>query len=52
LRIRVVDGLDLLSAGLSQAQIVEKLPDLAPDDIKAALALAARRVDHPLIAAE
>jgi uncharacterized protein (DUF433 family) len=52
LRIRIVDVLDLLAAGLSHAQIVEELPDLEPDDIKAALAFAARRVDHPLIAAE
>jgi uncharacterized protein (DUF433 family) len=52
LRIRVVDVLDLLAAGLSHAEIVEELPDLEPDDIKAALAFASRRVDHPLIAAE
>lgn len=52
LRIRVVDVLDLLSAGLSHAEIVEELPDLELADIKAALAFAARRVDHPLIAAE
>ena len=52
LRIRVVDVLDLLAAGHSHAQIVEELPDLELDDIKAALAFAARRVNHPLIAAE
>lgn len=52
LRIRVVDVLDLLAAGLSHAEIVEELPDLQMDDIKAALAFAARRVDHPLIAAD
>lgn len=52
LRIRVADVLDLLAAGLSHAEIVEELPDLEPDDIKAALVFAARRVDHPLIAAE
>ena len=51
LRIRVVDILDLLSAGLSHEQIVEELPDLEPEDIKAALAYASRRVDHPIIAA-
>lgn len=51
LRIRVVDVLDLLAAGLSQAEIVAELPDLELDDIKAALAFAARRVDHPVIAA-
>ena len=52
LRIRVTDVLDLLAAGLSHGQIVEELPDLEPDDIKAALAYASQRVDHPLIAAE
>ena len=52
LRIRVIDILDLLAAGLSHAQIIEELPDLELDDIKAALAFAAQRVDHPLIAAE
>jgi len=48
----VIDILDLLAAGLSQDEIVEELPDLEKDDIKAALLFAARRVDHPLIAAE
>jgi uncharacterized protein (DUF433 family) len=52
LRIRVVDVLDLLAAGLSHKEIVEELPDLEVDDIKAVLAYAARRIDHPLIAAE
>jgi uncharacterized protein (DUF433 family) len=52
LRIRVVDVLDLLAAGLSPTEIVEELPDLELDDVKASLAFAARRVDHPLIAAE
>jgi uncharacterized protein (DUF433 family) len=51
LRIRVVDVLDLLAAGLSHAEIVAELPDLELEDIKAALAFAARRVDHPVIAA-
>ncbi len=52
LRIRVADVLDLLAAGLSHAEIVQELPDLELEDIKASLAYAARRVDHPLIAAE
>lgn len=51
-RIRVVDVLDLLAAGLSRAEIVGELPDLEPNDIRAALLFAARRADHPLIAAE
>ena len=51
LRIRVVDVLDLLAAGLSHQQILEELPDLEADDIKAAIAFASRRVDHPVISA-
>ncbi|HRE61863.1 MAG TPA: DUF433 domain-containing protein [Micropepsaceae bacterium] len=41
LRIRVADVLDLLAAGLSPAQVVEELPDLELDDVKAALAFRA-----------
>ncbi len=51
LRIRVVDVLDLLSAGLSHAEILKELPDLEADDIRAALKFASQRVDHPVIAA-
>jgi uncharacterized protein (DUF433 family) len=51
LRIRVVDVLDLLGAGLTHEQILAELPDLEPDDIKAAIAFASRRVDHPVITA-
>ena len=52
LRIRVVDVLDLLAAGLSHDEILKELPDLEAEDIRAALAFAGKRVDHPLIAAE
>ena len=51
MRIRVLDILDLVAAGLSFEQILGELPDLEPDDIKAALQFAARRLDHPLLAA-
>jgi uncharacterized protein (DUF433 family) len=40
LRIRVSDVLDLLASGLTPAEIVGELPDLEPDDVKAALAFA------------
>ncbi len=50
MRIRVVDVLDLLAAGLSPQQILEEMPDLQMDDVKAALAYAARRLDHPVLA--
>lgn len=51
MRIRVVDVLDLLAAGLSRAQILDELPDLEEGDIEAALRYASRRVDHPILAA-
>jgi uncharacterized protein (DUF433 family) len=51
MRIRVVDVLDLLAAGLSREQILEELPDLDKDDIEAALRYGSRRVDHPVMAA-
>lgn len=51
MRIRVIDVLDLLAAGLSAEQVVEELPDLEPEDVQAALHYAARRLDHPVLAA-
>lgn len=51
MRIRVVDVLDLLAAGLSSEQVLEEMPDLVMDDLKAALLYAARRLDHPVLAA-
>jgi uncharacterized protein (DUF433 family) len=51
LRFRVSDVLDLLAAGMSHAEILAEHPDLEPDDIRAALEFASRRVDHPVIAA-
>jgi uncharacterized protein (DUF433 family) len=37
MRIRVIDVLDLLAAGLSPAEITQELPDLEPEDVAAAL---------------
>ncbi len=51
MRIRVIDILDLLAAGLSTEQVLEELPDLEPEDIQAALRYASRRLDHPVLAA-
>ena len=51
MRIRVVDVLDLLAAGLSRDQILEELPDLEPEDVEAAILYARSRIDHPVIAA-
>ena len=51
MRIRVIDILELLAAGLSFEQIIEELPDLELEDIKAALLYAVRELDHPVLAA-
>lgn len=37
MRIRVVDVLDLLSAGLTHDEVLEDLPDLDKEDIEAAI---------------
>lgn len=51
MRIRVVDILDLFTAGLSAEQILEELPDLEMEDIQAATRYASRKLDHPVLAA-
>jgi uncharacterized protein (DUF433 family) len=51
MRIRVIDVLDLFAAGLSPEQILEEMPDLEPEDLQAALQYAARKLDHPVLAA-
>jgi uncharacterized protein (DUF433 family) len=51
MRIRVIDVLDLLAAGLSNEQILEEMPDLEIEDIYASIEYAARRLDHPVLAA-
>jgi uncharacterized protein (DUF433 family) len=51
MRIRVIDVLDLFAAGLSADEILKEMPDLEPEDLRAALNYAARKIDHPVIAA-
>lgn len=51
MRIRVSDVLDLLANGLSPEQIVEEMPDLEIEDVRASLRFASRRLDHPVVAA-
>lgn len=51
MRIRVSDVLDLLAAGLSFEEILEEMPDLEMDDLKAALTYASRKLDHPILVA-
>lgn len=49
MRIRVTDVLELLEAGLTPAQVLAELPDLEADDVRACVAFARRRVDHPVL---
>ena len=51
MRIRVVDVLELAAARLTPEQIIEELPDLEIDDVRACLLFAARRFDHPILVA-
>jgi uncharacterized protein (DUF433 family) len=51
MRIRVSDVLELFAAGLSAEQILEEMPDLEADDLKAALLYASRKLTHPVLVA-
>lgn len=50
MRIRVIDVLDLLANGLTSEQVLEEFPELEPEDIRACLRFASRRLDHPVVA--
>jgi uncharacterized protein (DUF433 family) len=49
LRIRVTDVLSMLAEGTSHEVILRDFPYLEADDIKAALAFAARQSDHAVL---
>jgi len=51
MRIRVSDVLDLFAAGLSSEQILQELPNLEMDDLRAVPAYASRKLDHPVLVA-
>lgn len=51
MRIRVIDVLDLLAAGLSRQDVINELPDLELEDIEAALKYASHKLNHPIVAA-
>ncbi|OIP68518.1 MAG: hypothetical protein AUK43_15785 [Oscillatoriales cyanobacterium CG2_30_40_61] len=44
MRIRVSDVLDLFAAGLTTEDILEEMPDLEADDLKASLLYASRKL--------
>lgn len=51
MRVRVTDVLDLLAAGLTPEQVVQDLPILEVEDVRAALVYAARALNHPRLVA-
>ena len=51
MRIRVSDILDLFAAGLNAEQILEEMPDLEIDGLKASLLYASRKLNHPVLVA-
>jgi len=46
MRIRVIDVLELLAAGMTHAQMLAQMPDLEEEDIRASLTYAAKYMDH------
>jgi uncharacterized protein (DUF433 family) len=51
MRIRVKDVLDLLAAGVGEAEILEDYPYLEAGDIRACLEYAAAEADHAVLVA-
>jgi uncharacterized protein (DUF433 family) len=51
MRIRVKDILDLLAAGVSEAEVLADFPYLEKEDVRAALAFAAEESDRPILVA-
>ena len=49
MRIRVIDVIDLLAAGLSREQVLDELPDLEAEDITACLRFAGESVNRPVM---
>jgi uncharacterized protein (DUF433 family) len=43
--------LDLFASGLGAEEILEEMPDLEADDLKAALLYASRKLNHPVLVA-
>lgn len=49
MRIQVSDVLDLFAARLSQGKILEEMPDMEADDLKACLIYPSRKLNHPVL---
>ncbi|GCL53875.1 hypothetical protein NIES3806_12120 [Microcystis aeruginosa NIES-3806] len=51
MRILGSDVLALFAAGLSAGEILDEIPDLEADDLKAALLYASQKLNHPVLVA-
>lgn len=51
MRVTVAEVLEMLGAGMSDADILEAFPYLEAEDIRAVLTYAARSFDHPIVTA-
>lgn len=51
MRIRVMDVLDMLAGGSSEAQILEDFPDLEAENIRACLRYASAQANHAVLQA-
>lgn len=51
MRIRVQDVLEMLAAGVSEAEILQDFPYLQGEDIRACLEYAAQEVNHAVLVA-
>ncbi len=51
MRIRVKDVLEMLAAGVPEAEILNDFPYLEPEDIRACLEFAAAEMDHAILKA-
>ena len=49
MRVRVSDVLDLFASGLKSEEILEELPYLESEDLRACLQCAAREINHPVL---
>jgi uncharacterized protein (DUF433 family) len=49
MRIRVVDVLDLLAAGVPEKEILQDYPDLVAEDIRASLQYASAQANHAIL---
>ena len=49
IRIRVIDVLGMLAAGMTNKEILEDFPDLTKDDIRACIEYSIVNLEHPVI---